>query len=174
MKRLLTSITVIALAQCAALGQGKSVAVLFNSKLPESKAVAEHYAKVRDIPANHLIGLPLSDGHTISRREFTVKLEQPLAAELARRNLLDGKAAFGDRFEEGGVAVADDIAVPVGTNEGDALRQRLRRELRRIGLIHGRFLFIGDRSHVNQNQGFGSAWESREAVGVGVNGESHR
>ena len=93
MRRLITSIALGALAQCAALGQGESVAVLFNSKLPESKAVAEHYAKVRDIPANHLIGLPLSDGHTISRQEFTVKLEQPLAAELARRNLLDGKTA---------------------------------------------------------------------------------
>ena len=93
MKRLLTSITVIALAQCAALGQGKSVAVLFNSKLPESEAVAQHYAKLRGVPAGHLIGLPLSDGHTISRREFTTKLEQPLAAELAKRKLLDGKTA---------------------------------------------------------------------------------
>jgi uncharacterized protein (TIGR03790 family) len=93
MKRLLTSITVIALAQCAALAQGKSVAVLFNSKLPESEAVAQHYAKLRGVPARHLIGLPLSDGHTISRREFTTKLEQPLAAELAKRKLLDGKTA---------------------------------------------------------------------------------
>ena len=69
------------------------MAVLFNSSLPESKTIAEHYAKLRDVPQDHLIGLPLSDGHTISRREFTVKLEQPLAAELARRNLLDGKTA---------------------------------------------------------------------------------
>ena len=93
MKRLLTSITVIALAQCVALGQGESVAVLFNSKLPESEAVAEHYAKLRGVPEGHLIGLPLSDGHTISRREFTTKLEQPLAAELVKRKLLDGKTA---------------------------------------------------------------------------------
>ena len=93
MKRLLTSITVIALVQCVALGQGESVAVLFNSRLPESEAVAEHYAKLRGVPAGHLIGLPLSDGHTISRREFTTKLEQPLAAELVKRKLLDGKTA---------------------------------------------------------------------------------
>jgi uncharacterized protein (TIGR03790 family) len=93
MKRLLTSIAVGALAQSAALGQGESVAVLFNSKLPESRAVAEHYAKLRSIPWNHLIGLPLSDGHTISRREFTTQLEQPLATELAKRKLLDGKTA---------------------------------------------------------------------------------
>ena len=93
MKQLLASIAIIALGPFAAFGQGESVAVLFNSKLPESKAVAEHYAKLRSVPAGHLIGLPLSDGHTISRREFTTKLEQPLAAELARRNLLDGKTA---------------------------------------------------------------------------------
>ena len=93
LSRLINSIAFGALVQCAALGQGESVAVLFNSNLPESKTIAEHYAKLRGVPQNHLIGLPLSDGHTISRREFTVKLEQPLAAELARRNLLDGKTA---------------------------------------------------------------------------------
>ena len=86
-------IALTAMAQCVALGQGGSVAVLFNSTLPESKAIAEHYAKLRGVPAGHLIGLPLSDGHTISRREFTTKLEQPLAAELAKRKLLDGKTA---------------------------------------------------------------------------------
>ena len=93
MNRPLALIALVVFAQCVALGQGQSVGVLFNSRLPESKAVAEHYAKLRDIPANHLIGLPLSDGHTISRREFTAKLEQPLAAELVRRKLLDGKTA---------------------------------------------------------------------------------
>ena len=91
LSRLINSIALGALIHCAALGQEESVAVLFNSSLPESKTIAEHYAKLRDVPQNQLIGLPLSDGHTISRREFTVKLEQPLAAELARRNLRDGK-----------------------------------------------------------------------------------
>ncbi|MEC8972533.1 MAG: TIGR03790 family protein, partial [Verrucomicrobiota bacterium] len=93
MKRLLVLLTVIALAKCAALGQGEDVAVLFNSKLPESKAVAEHYATLRAVPADHLIGLPLPEGHTISRHDFTTKLEQPLATELAKRKLLDGQSA---------------------------------------------------------------------------------
>ena len=30
------------------------------------------------------------------------------------------------------------------------------------------FSYSDDRGHVNQNQGCGSAWESREAVGMGV------
>jgi len=93
MSRLITSTVLGALAACTTLGQGKSVAVLFNSRLPESKAIAEHYAKLRDVPENHLIGLPLSNGHTISRQEYTETLEQPLVAELAQRNLLDGKTA---------------------------------------------------------------------------------
>ena len=92
MKFFLFSIALPVLAHCTALGQGESVAVLFNSRLPESRDVAEHYAKLRSVPADQLIGLPLSSGHTISRREFAAELEQPLADELIKRRLLDGKA----------------------------------------------------------------------------------
>ena len=119
MSRLITSIVLGALAQCTALGQGESVAVLFNSSLPESRAIAEHYAKLRDVPENHLIGLPLLDGHTISRREFTVTLEQPLAAELARRNLLDGKTA-SIRY------LVLCWGVPIRVNKDDALNEEGR------------------------------------------------
>ena len=45
------------------------------------------------MPADHLIGLPLPEVHTISRQDFTTKLEQPLASELAKRKLLDGQSA---------------------------------------------------------------------------------
>ena len=121
MKRLLILLTVIALAKCAALGQGEDVVVLFNSKLPESKAVAEHYATLRAVPANHLIGLPLSSGHTISRREFTTQLEQPLAAELAKRNLLDGKTA-SIRY------LVPCWGVPIRVDKDDALEEEGRRE----------------------------------------------
>ena len=74
-----------------ALGQGQSVAVVYNSKLAPSKVIAEHYAKRRNVPANNLIGLPLSEGHTISRAEFGDTLEQPLAKTLAKRKLLNGR-----------------------------------------------------------------------------------
>ena len=86
-------VAIVAFSSFGVLGQGKSVTVLFNSALPESRAVAEHYAKVRGVPADHLIGLPLPEGHTISRQDFTTKLEQPLATELAKRKLLDGQSA---------------------------------------------------------------------------------
>ena len=119
LSRLINSIALGALTQCAALGQGESVAVLFNSSLPESKTIAEHYAKLRDVPENHLIGLPLSDGHTISRREFTATLEHPLAAELARRNLLDGKTAT-IRY------LVLCWGVPIRVNKDDALNEEGR------------------------------------------------
>ena len=93
MRKVIASFNFVALGFCAAVAQGNSVAVLFNSTLAESRAVAEHYAKLRSIPVDHLIGLPLPDEHTISRRTFTTKLEQPLVAELAKRTLLDGKSA---------------------------------------------------------------------------------
>tara|TARA_Y100001934_G_scaffold138195_1_gene166760 strand:- start:4244 stop:5653 length:1410 start_codon:yes stop_codon:yes gene_type:complete len=73
------------------LGRGESVAVVYNSKLPASKAVADHYAKLRNVPAKNLIGLPLSDGHTISRTEFSNTLDQPLVETLAKRKLLEGR-----------------------------------------------------------------------------------
>ena len=34
------------------LGRGESVAVVYNSKLPASKAVADHYAKLRNVDIN--------------------------------------------------------------------------------------------------------------------------
>ena len=85
------SMGLLFLGHCTALGQGEGVAVLFNSRLPESRDVAEHYAKLRSVPVGQLIGLPLSSGHTISRREFSVGLEQPLVDELLERRLLNGK-----------------------------------------------------------------------------------
>ena len=91
MNKFLTFSFCLPLLPLLALGQGQSVAVVYNSKLAPSKIIAEHYAKQRNVPANNLIGLPLSDGHTIRRTEFTSTLEKPLAKALAKRKLLDGR-----------------------------------------------------------------------------------
>ena len=81
-----------------ALGQGQSVAVVYNSKLAPSKIIAEHYAKQRSVPPNNLIGLPLSDGHTIRRAEFTSTLEQPLAKALAKAQVARWPKGFHTIF----------------------------------------------------------------------------
>ena len=86
-------ITLYGLTHCSVLSEGKSVAVLFNSTLPESKAVAEHYAIQRGVPQDHLIGLPLPDSHTIPRQIYASKLERPIISELANRSLLKDKKA---------------------------------------------------------------------------------
>ncbi|MEK7952717.1 TIGR03790 family protein [Luteolibacter soli] len=62
-----------------------SVAVLFNSTSEDSKALAEFYAKVRGIPADHLVGLELPDAEEISRKDFDDKLRNRLIREYDRR-----------------------------------------------------------------------------------------
>ena len=37
----------------------ESVAVVYNSNIPESLDLAEHYAQMRNIPAENLVGIPL-------------------------------------------------------------------------------------------------------------------
>ena len=38
--------------------EGSTVAIVYNSKLQESKSVADYYAKSRSVPEKNLIGLP--------------------------------------------------------------------------------------------------------------------
>jgi uncharacterized protein (TIGR03790 family) len=56
----------------------ESVAVLYNSDMPESLQLAEYYAKMREIPAENLIGLPLSKEGKITRDNYKKSLEVPL------------------------------------------------------------------------------------------------
>src|SRR5687768_5106520 len=70
---------------------GSLVIVVYNSKMAESKAVAEHYAQKRAVPAAQVIGLPLSDNEAISREEFHEKLEQPLLKKIESLKLLTFK-----------------------------------------------------------------------------------
>jgi uncharacterized protein (TIGR03790 family) len=56
----------------------EAVAVLYNSDMPESKELAEYYMRIREIPAENLIGLPLSKKGKITRGEYQESLETPL------------------------------------------------------------------------------------------------
>ena len=73
-------------------GDGREVAVVYNSNLPESKSVAEYYARARQIPQNQLFGYRLGTGLEMSRGEFSADLQQPLADDLVARGLWQ----FGD------------------------------------------------------------------------------
>ena len=58
------------------------MAVVYNSALPESRQVAEHYGALRQVPANQIYGFFLPTNETMSRSEFTEELQKPLVDRL--------------------------------------------------------------------------------------------
>lgn len=72
---------------------GESVVLVYNSSMPVSKEVADHYAAQRQVPTGQIFGFDLPQGETISREDFGTKLQQPLWNELRSRNLLTYSSA---------------------------------------------------------------------------------
>ncbi len=58
------------------------VVVVYNSRLPDSKSVAEYYARVRQVPQNQIYGFALPTNEEMSRIEFREALQLPLARRL--------------------------------------------------------------------------------------------
>jgi uncharacterized protein (TIGR03790 family) len=61
---------------------GQQVVVVYNSAMPESRQVAEHYAARRGVPALQIIGFDLPKTETMTRAEFENDLERPLYKKL--------------------------------------------------------------------------------------------
>ncbi len=61
---------------------GDEVVVIYNKQVPESKAVAEYYAKLRHVPARQICGFTLTTNEQMSRDEFRDSLQMPLAHKL--------------------------------------------------------------------------------------------
>src|ERR1700710_1340206 len=70
---------------------GDEVVIVYNSSQPGSKAVAEHYAKMRQVPTGQIYGMTLSTNEEISRAEFRDSLQVPLAIKMDA----DGLWKFG-------------------------------------------------------------------------------
>jgi len=66
---------------------GDEVVVVYNSRMPESLAVAQHYAAARQVPTNHLFGFALTTNEVMTRADFTDFLQLPLAAQMVERGL---------------------------------------------------------------------------------------
>jgi uncharacterized protein (TIGR03790 family) len=85
------SLTIIGLFVITGLARaantGDEVVVIYNRRLPESKAVAEHYAALRHVPAGQVFGLPMTTNEIMSRAEFRDSLQKPLARELENKKL---------------------------------------------------------------------------------------
>ena len=70
-----------------AANPGDAVIVIYNSRMPESKMVADHYAEVRAVPTNQVFGFDLPVTEEISRSIFKSELQQPLAKKLTAEKL---------------------------------------------------------------------------------------
>jgi len=66
---------------------GDEVVIIYNSRMPGSKDVAEHYAACRRVPKNQIFGFALTTNEDISRAEYHDSLEKPLAKELESKKL---------------------------------------------------------------------------------------
>ncbi|HSY74237.1 MAG TPA: TIGR03790 family protein, partial [Dongiaceae bacterium] len=62
---------------------GDEVVLIYNSRVPESKIVAEHYAALRLVPEKQIYGFDLTTNEEMSRAEFRGSLQLPLAKKLA-------------------------------------------------------------------------------------------
>lgn len=76
-----------------------SVAILYNSAVPESKQLAEIYAAARDIPKDNLIALDMPKEQDISREDYEKFLLKPL------RNQFDFRGWWQRKTDSGGITL---------------------------------------------------------------------
>jgi uncharacterized protein (TIGR03790 family) len=86
--RIILPACLLALAAPAARADGgDEVVVVYNPQMPGSKAVAEHYAAVRHVPAKQIFGFDLTTNEVMSREDFTDLLQKPLAKRIEAAGL---------------------------------------------------------------------------------------
>jgi len=82
---------VLALASCGlgvmAAEPGTEVVIVYNQRLPESKAVAMYYAEKRQVPTNQIFSFDITTNEECSRMEFRDSLQKPLARILEEKKL---------------------------------------------------------------------------------------
>ena len=66
---------------------GASVVVIYNTKVPESKQVADYYAQRRQVPSSQVLGFELPSDESLTRAEFIDQLQKPLLKELEVKKL---------------------------------------------------------------------------------------
>ena len=79
------------LAPLWARAGGDEVVVVYNRNMPDSKAVADYYARMRHVPAKQVYGFDLPITESMSRNGFRHWLQLPLAEKLKS----DGLWKFG-------------------------------------------------------------------------------
>jgi uncharacterized protein (TIGR03790 family) len=90
MRTLLSALAVLAGSGVVCLGAanpGDEVIIVYNTRVPESKGVADYYAQRRQVPTNQMFGFALSTNEDMSRVEFREALQKPLAQTLTNKKL---------------------------------------------------------------------------------------
>ncbi len=64
------------------------VVVLYSTTVPESRGVADHYARLRGIPDSHKIGLKVAATDAISRSNYIHEIQNPLLDILTERGFI--------------------------------------------------------------------------------------
>lgn len=82
------AVTLAALLAALQTHAAPEVVVVYNSKVPESKTVADHYAAKRQIPAEQVVALDLPADYAITRKDFLERLNGPLLKKLEDAKLL--------------------------------------------------------------------------------------
>ena len=75
------------LAPQAGFAGGDEVVLIYNSRVPESKAIATYYAGKRHVPKEQIFGFEMTTAEEISRAEFRDALQKPLAKKLEANKL---------------------------------------------------------------------------------------
>lgn len=73
--------------------------VVFNTRDPESRALADYYAERRSIPQDNLIGLDAPTAEEITREQYTDAIEMPLRKVFERRKWWEVRRGFEDQTE---------------------------------------------------------------------------
>src|SRR5678815_4578661 len=71
-----------------AANSGDEVVVVYNTRVPESRDIANHYAKLRQVPSNQVFGFDMPTVEAISRQDYRTRLEAPLAKALIEGDFL--------------------------------------------------------------------------------------
>lgn len=85
MKNLIAVLSLSVLVAKAAPIAPESVAVVYNSSIPQSMDLAGHYAQMRNIPLENLVGIPLPERGQISRIAYNTSLRDPLRNAFSAR-----------------------------------------------------------------------------------------
>ncbi len=104
-------------------GGGDEVLVVYNTQMsPDSRMVAEHYAQQRGVPSRQVIGLNLPRTETMTRAEFSTRLQRPLMEAIDQGSLI--------RFHS-------EIVPTQGDQPGRVIRHPVAATVRYVVLCYG-------------------------------------